>query len=38
VVLAGISLFVMLNVRDLPVVMAYQLVLAFSMKISFIAL
>ncbi|MFL9936108.1 hypothetical protein P0D88_45420 [Paraburkholderia sp. RL18-103-BIB-C] len=36
--LAGISLFVMLNVRDLPVVIACQLVLAFSMKVSFIAL
>jgi sugar phosphate permease len=38
VVLAGISLFVMLSVRDLPVVIACQLVLALSMKISFIAL
>ncbi|SAK62650.1 MFS transporter [Caballeronia ptereochthonis] len=38
VVLAGASLFVMLNVPALPVVIACQLVLAFSMKISFIAL
>lgn len=38
VVLAGISLFVMLSAPSLPVVIACQLVLSFSMKISFIAL
>lgn len=38
VVASGISLFVMVNVPNLPVVIACQLVLAFCMKISFIAL
>ncbi|NML35370.1 MFS transporter [Paraburkholderia antibiotica] len=38
VVFAGLSLFVMLSAPTLPVVIACQLVLSFSMKISFIAL
>lgn len=38
VLLAGGSLLVMLNVPTLPVVILCQLVLSFSMKISFIAL
>jgi hypothetical protein len=38
VALAGLSLFVMLSAPTLPVVIVCQLVLSFSMKISFIAL
>jgi hypothetical protein len=38
VALAGLSLFVMLSAPTLPVVIVCQLILSFSMKISFIAL
>jgi MFS family permease len=38
VALAGVSLFVMLSAPTLPVVIVCQLILSFSMKISFIAL